>query len=414
MTDAVLEMRGIKKTFPGVNALDNVNLVVRAGEIHAVVGENGAGKSTLMKVLSGVYPHGSYSGEIHYLGQERRFRGIADSEKLGIIIIHQELALVPLMSIEENIFLGNERAKYGIIDWVTSYAKTKALLDKVGLKESPTTLITNLGVGKQQLIEIAKALSKEVKLLILDEPTASLNESDSDALLALLLEFKAHGISSILISHKLNEISKVADSITILRDGTTVDTLDCRQETVSEDRIIKNMVGREMADRYPKRTPHVGETVFEVKNWSVYHPIHPDRQVIKGVDLHVKRGEIVGIAGLMGAGRTELAMSIFGRSYGQRISGDVSLHGKEINVNTVQKAVANGIAYVTEDRKGYGLVLNEEIKRNISLANLKGISKSSVINDGQEFAVASDYRGKLNIRCADVFQQVVNLSGRAI
>ena len=411
MTDAVLEMRGIKKTFPGVNALDNVNLVVRAGEIHAVVGENGAGKSTLMKVLSGVYPHGSYSGEIHYLGQERRFRGIADSEKLGIIIIHQELALVPLMSIEENIFLGNERAKYGIIDWVTSYAKTKALLDKVGLKESPTTLITNLGVGKQQLIEIAKALSKEVKLLILDEPTASLNESDSDALLALLLEFKAHGISSILISHKLNEISKVADSITILRDGTTVDTLDCRQETVSEDRIIKNMVGREMADRYPKRTPHVGETVFEVKNWSVYHPIHPDRQVIKGVDLHVKRGEIVGIAGLMGAGRTELAMSIFGRSYGQRISGSVSLHGKEINVNTVQKAVANGIAYVTEDRKGYGLVLNEEIKRNISLANLKGISKSSVINDGQEFAVASDYRGKLNIRCADVFQQVVNLSG---
>ena len=411
MTDAVLEMRGIKKTFPGVNALDNVNLVVRAGEIHAVVGENGAGKSTLMKVLSGVYPHGSYSGEIHYLGQERRFRGIADSEKLGIIIIHQELALVPLMSIEENIFLGNERAKYGIIDWVTSYAKTKALLDKVGLKESPTTLITNLGVGKQQLIEIAKALSKEVKLLILDEPTASLNESDSDALLALLLEFKAHGISSILISHKLNEISKVADSITILRDGTTVDTLDCRQETVSEDRIIKNMVGREMADRYPKRTPHVGETVFEVKNWSVYHPIHPDRRVIKGVDLHVKRGEIVGIAGLMGAGRTELAMSIFGRSYGQRISGDVSLHGKEINVNTVQKAVANGIAYVTEDRKGYGLVLNEEIKRNISLANLKGISKSSVINDGQEFAVASDYRGKLNIRCADVFQQVVNLSG---
>ena len=411
MTDAVLEMRGIKKTFPGVNALDNVNLVVRAGEIHAVVGENGAGKSTLMKVLSGVYPHGSYSGEIHYLGQERRFRGIADSEKLGIIIIHQELALVPLMSIEENIFLGNERAKYGIIDWVTSYAKTKALLDKVGLKESPTTLITNLGVGKQQLIEIAKALSKEVKLLILDEPTASLNESDSDALLALLLEFKAHGISSILISHKLNEISKVADSITILRDGTTVDTLDCRQETVSEDRIIKNMVGREMADRYPKRTPHVGETVFEGKNWSVYHPIHLDRQVIKGVDLHVKRGEIVGIAGLMGAGRTELAMSIFGRSYGQRISGDVSLHGKEINVNTVQKAVANGIAYVTEDRKGYGLVLNEEIKRNISLANLKGISKSSVINDGQEFAVASDYRGKLNIRCADVFQQVVNLSG---
>ena len=411
MTDAVLEMRGIKKTFPGVNALDNVNLVVQPGEIHAIVGENGAGKSTLMKVLSGVYPHGSYSGEIHYLGQERRFKSIADSEKIGIIIIHQELALVPLLSIAENIFLGNEQANYGVIDWVTSYAKTKALLEKVGLKEAPTTLITNLGVGKQQLVEIAKALSKEVKLLILDEPTASLNESDSEALLALLLEFKSHGISSILISHKLNEISKVADSITILRDGTTVDTLDCRLGAVSEDRIIKNMVGREMADRYPKRMPDIGETVFKVSNWSVYHPIHPDRQVIKGVDLHVRRGEIVGIAGLMGAGRTELAMSIFGRSYGLNISGQVTLQGKEINVNTVQKAVANGIAYVTEDRKGYGLVLNEEIKRNISLANLRGISNAAVINDGLEFKVASDYRAKLNIRCADVFQQVVNLSG---
>jgi putative multiple sugar transport system ATP-binding protein len=409
--ETILEMRGIRKTFPGVKALDNVNLVVRSGEIHALVGENGAGKSTLMKVLSGVFPYGSFSGEIHFQGQERQFKGIADSEKIGIIIIHQELALVPLLSITENIFLGNEQAKNGIIDAAFSYRKAKELLEKVGLKESPATLITNLGVGKQQLIEIAKALSKEVKLLILDEPTASLNESDSDALLELLLELKAQGISSILISHKLNEISKVADAITILRDGATVDTLDCHKEVISEDRIIQNMVGREMADRYPKRTPAIGDTIFEVKQWRVHHALHPERQVIKGVDFHVKKGEIVGIAGLMGAGRTELAMSIFGRTYGKRISGQVFLRGKEIDVSTVQKAIDNGIAYVTEDRKGYGLILDEDIKKNITLANLDGISDMLVIDEGREFSVAADYRSKLRIRCANVFQKVLNLSG---
>ncbi|AIY42617.1 L-arabinose transport ATP-binding protein AraG [Collimonas arenae] len=409
--ETILEMRGIGKTFPGVKALDNVNLVVRSGEIHAVVGENGAGKSTLMKVLSGVYPHGSYTGDIHYQGQTRQFEGIADSEECGIIIIHQELALVPLLSITENIFLGNEQARHGVIDWAGSYAKTKELLAKVGLKESPSTLITNLGVGKQQLIEIAKALSKEVKLLILDEPTASLNESDSDALLELLLGLKAQGISSILISHKLNEISKVADSITILRDGSTVDTLDCHKEAISEDRIIQNMVGREMADRYPKRSPQIGETIFEVKQWYVHHPIHPDRQVIKGVDFHVKKGEIVGIAGLMGAGRTELAMSIFGRAYGQRISGKVFLRGKEIDVSTVQKAIDNGIAYVTEDRKGYGLILDQDIKKNITLANLEGVADKTVIDEGREYSVAADYRRQLKIRCSNVFQKVLNLSG---
>ena len=407
----ILEMRGIRKTFPGVKALDNVNLVVRSGEIHAVVGENGAGKSTLMKVLSGVYPHGSYSGEIHYQGEARQFNDIADSEKIGIIIIHQELALVPLLSITENIFLGNEQASHGVIDWSLSFAKTQALLKKVGLKESPDTLITDLGMGKQQLIEIAKALSKEVKLLILDEPTASLNESDSDALLELLLELKAQGISSILISHKLNEISKVADAITILRDGTTVDTLDCKKEVISEDRIIQNMVGREMADRYPRRTPVIGETIFEVKDWHVRHPLHAEREVIKGLGFHVKKGEIVGIAGLMGAGRTELAMSIFGRSYGQRISGKVYLHGKEIDVSTIQKAIANGIAYVTEDRKGCGLLLEEDIKKNISLANLSAVSQALVIDDGKEYTVAADYKNKLRIRCANVFQKVLNLSG---
>lgn len=407
----ILEMRGITKTFPGVNALDNVNLSVREGEIHAIVGENGAGKSTLMKVLSGVYPHGSYSGEIHYKGEERRFRDISDSEKLGIIIIHQELALVPLLSIAENIFLGNEPARNGVIDWGEAFARTKALLRKVGLHESPSALITNLGVGKQQLVEIAKALSKEVKLLILDEPTASLNESDSDALLALLKEFRAQGISSILISHKLNEILKVADSITILRDGATVDTLDCHKESISEDRIIKNMVGRELTDRYPKRNPKIGEPIFEVKNWHVFDAVHADKEKIRGIDLNVRRGEVVGIAGLMGAGRTELAMSLFGRSYGQNISGEVQMHGKPVDVSTIQKAMKNGIAYVTEDRKNYGLVLIDDIKRNVTLANLPGVARNGVIDDGRELAVASKYRKDLNIRCSSVFQQTVNLSG---
>jgi len=409
--DTILEMRGISKSFHGVRALDNVNLKVRPGEIHAVVGENGAGKSTLMKVLSGVYPHGDYGGEIHYLGQERRFKGIHDSERVGIIIIHQELALVPLLSIAENIFLGNEQATRGVIDWARSHVKTRELLAKVGLKESPATLITDLGVGKQQLVEIAKALSKEVKLLILDEPTASLNESDSDALLELLLGLKAHGIACILISHKLNEISKVADSITVLRDGSTVDTLDCRAGAVSEDLIIKNMVGREMADRYPKRTPHVGETVFELRDWRVFHPIHRDREVVKGVSLNVKRGEIVGIAGLMGAGRTELAMSVFGRSYGHRISGSALMNGLAIDVGTVQKAVDHGIAYVTEDRKSLGLVLNDTIARNTTLAHLDGVSNTGVIDEGREFAVANEFRAKLATRCSGVQQQVVNLSG---
>jgi putative multiple sugar transport system ATP-binding protein len=388
---------------------------VRAGEIHAVVGENGAGKSTLMKVLSGVYPHGEYEGAIQFEGRERHFGGIHDSERAGIIIIHQELALVPLLSIAENIFLGNETAVSGtfggVIDWFAAFDKTQALLRKVGLNERPSTLVTDIGIGKQQLVEIAKALSKEVKLLILDEPTASLNETDSDALLALLLGLKAQGIACILISHKLNEIAKVADTITVIRDGSTVRSFDCRAEVISEDQVIQAMVGRTLADRYPKRTPRIGETVFEVADWRVHHPEHADRLVVKGVNLTARRGEIVGIAGLMGAGRTEFAMSLFGRSYGRKISGQVKLRGREVDVSTIEKAIGAGIAYVTEDRKGYGLVLDDDIQRNITLANLGGVSRAAVIDGGREFKVASDYRQKLRIRCSSVFQPVVNLSG---
>src|ERR1700688_126875 len=314
---AILEMRGISKSFPGVKALRDVNLAVEEGEIHAICGENGAGKSTLMKVLSGVYPYGSYEGEIVYQGAERRFARIADSERLGIIIIHQELALVPLLSIAENIFLGHEPAVMGVIDWDEAFRRTRELLAKVGLNETPDTLITHLGVGKQQLVEIAKALAKKVRLLILDEPTASLNESDSAALLELLLEFRSQGMSAILISHKLNEVARVADRITVLRDGRTVDTMDSEAGAVEEDRIISKMVDRDLEHRFPKREPNIGEPVLKVENWSVHHPLHAGRQVIKNVDFHVRRGEIVGIAGLMGAGRTEFAMSLFGRSWGR-------------------------------------------------------------------------------------------------
>ncbi|MDE1948487.1 MAG: sugar ABC transporter ATP-binding protein [Burkholderiales bacterium] len=404
-------MRGITKHFHGVPALTGVNLAVRRGEIHAVVGENGAGKSTLMKVLSGVFPHPEYGGEVVYQGQERRFKGIHDSERLGIIIIHQELALVPLLSIAENIFLGNEPARRGIIDWTEAWRRTRDLLAKVGLKESPTTLIDGLGVGKQQMVEIAKALSKQVQLLILDEPTASLNETDSEALLQLLRELKAQGIACILISHKLNEIAKVADTITVLRDGATITTLDCSAGPASEDVIIRAMVGREMADRYPRRTPKVGETVFELRDWRVHHPLHREREVVKGVNLSVGRGEIVGIAGLMGAGRTELAMSVFGRSWGQRISGKALVDGRETDLSTVQKAVDAGIAYVTEDRKSLGLVLSQSIATNTTLANLGGVSRRGVIDEGREYAVANQYRDKLATRCAGVHQPVVNLSG---
>ncbi|MCT2344445.1 multiple monosaccharide ABC transporter ATP-binding protein [Bacillales bacterium AN1005] len=399
-------MKNITKEFPGVKALDDVNLKVAAGEIHALCGENGAGKSTLMKVLSGVYPHGTYSGDILFQDEVCMFKDIKGSESLGIVIIHQELALIPELSIAENIFLGNEQAKAGVINWNETVVKASELLKKVGLSENPNTLISKIGVGKQQLVEIAKALSKDVKLLILDEPTAALNEEESENLLQLLLSFKKEGMTSIMISHKLNEVSKVADSITIIRDGRTIETL--KWEEVSEDRIIKGMVGRELTNRYPDRTPQIGETILEVKDWEV---LQGDRKVIDNISMHIKRGEIVGIAGVMGSGRTEFAMSVFGRSYGTKISGQLYKDGKEISVKNVPEAIENGLAYVTEDRKNYGLILIEDIKRNISLPNLRKLSKFSVLNENVEVKEAENYRQKMNIKTPSILQKTGNLSG---
>ncbi|PSM41148.1 ABC transporter ATP-binding protein [Streptomyces dioscori] len=415
MAGPVLEMRSIVKTFPGVKALSDVSLSVRPGEVHAICGENGAGKSTLMKVLSGVHPHGTYEGDILFEGEPCTFKDIRASEQHGIVIIHQELALVPYLSIAENIFLGNEHATRGFISWTETLKHATELLRRVGLDEHPDTRVADIGVGKQQLVEIAKALSKKVKLLILDEPTAALNDEDSGKLLDLILGLKDQGITSIIISHKLNEISTVADSVTILRDGRSIETLDVKAAETTEDRIISGMVGRDLDHRFPERTPHDTEVgaapALEIRNWTVHHPIDQQRKVVDDVSIQVRRGEIVGIAGLMGAGRTELAMSVFGRTYGRYAGGTVLKDGKEIRTKTVSDAVKNGIAYVTEDRKHYGLNLIDTINRNITLSALGKVAKGGVVDEHQERQVSEGFRKSMNIKAPTVFEPVGKLSG---
>ena len=409
MSGILLEMRSITKEFPGVKALDDVNLKVRKGDIHSLCGENGAGKSTLMKVLSGVYPAGQYEGDIVFDGEVCQFKNTKQSEEMGIVIIHQELALIPYLSIAENIFLGNEKSKNGIVNWNETFKETMGLLKTVGLGESPETLINTMGVGKQQLVEIAKAMSKKVRLLILDEPTAALNEDDSENLLKLLLEFKKQGMTSIIISHKLNEVTAVSDAVTVIRDGQTIETF--YKEEISEDRIIKGMVGRDLSNRYPQRKPNIGETLFEVKNWNAYHPIHKERKILDEINFHIKKGEIVGIAGLMGAGRTEFAMSVFGKSYGSKISGEIFKQGKPLKINNVTDAIGAGLAYVSEDRKGNGLLLDETITKNITLASLDKVSKKGVVNEFEELKAAERYKKSMLIKTPSVLQKVGNLSG---
>jgi putative multiple sugar transport system ATP-binding protein len=404
-------MRSITKEFPGVKALSDVNLTVRRNEIHAICGENGAGKSTLMKVLSGVYPHGTYSGQIFFEGREVGFKDIGHSEAAGIVIIHQEMALIPELSIAENIFLGNEAATGGVISWDRTNRAAIDLLARVGLHENPLTPVKLLGIGKQQLVEIAKALSKEVKLLILDEPTAALNDHDSQHLLDLLKGLQGKGVTSIMISHKLNEIEQIADQITILRDGRTIETLDVAKGGVDEDRIIRGMVGRDLEHRFPEHTPNIGDVLFEVQDWTVMHPQEHDRVVIDKANLTVRRGEIVGIAGLMGAGRTELARSIFGRSYGSRVEGRLLLDGKELHLKSVHSAIGAGIAYLTEDRKSLGLNLLDDIKTSISAARLEKLVKGLTVNEHEEVVVAEEYRRSMNIKTPTVEAGVMKLSG---
>ena len=411
MSEYILEMKNIVKEFPGVKALDNVDLRVKRGEIHALVGENGAGKSTLMNILSGTYPFGSYTGDIIYDGEICKFKKLRDSEEKGIVIIHQELALIPELSIGENMFLGNERnGKIGI-DWDKTYHEAAEHLKQVGLNDDPRTLIKDIGTGKQQLVEIAKALSKNAKLLILNEPTSSLNEKDSKMLLDLLISFKKKGMTCIIISHKLNEISYCADNMTVIRDGKTVETIPNENHDIDEDRIIRRMVGRELSDRYPPRERKIGDIGLEVTNWTVYHPIYSEKKVVDNVSFNVRKGEIVGFSGLQGAGRTELAMSVFGHSYGTRISGEVKIGGKPVKLNSERAAIEAGLAYVTEDRKINGLILSDSIAKNTTMARLEKVCRKGIINTDEENAVAEDYKEKLHTKAPSVKQNVGNLSG---
>jgi putative multiple sugar transport system ATP-binding protein len=409
MSDDILVMEGITKRFTGVTALHGVSLTVRRGEIHAVCGENGAGKSTLVKVLSGVHPHGSYTGDIHFDGEPCAFTGVRDSERRGIVIIHQELALCAQLSIAENLFLGNERSRRGFIDWNRTNHAAAGLLARVGLAENPTTPVSDLGVGKQQLVEIAKALSKEVRLLILDEPTAALNDADSAHLLGLLDGLRADGITSVIISHKLNEVTGIADTVTILRDGRTIETLPA--DGLTEERIIAGMVGRDLDHRFPPREPRVGDEVLRVEDWTVRSPAQPERVVVDRANLVLRRGEIVGLAGLMGAGRTELAMSVFGHSYGVGISGRVIKDGRPIDTRTVDRAIGHGIAYVSEDRKRYGLNLIADVQRNVSAAALGKLARRGWVDENAEHAVAERYRGELGIKAPGVGAVAGTLSG---
>ena len=413
MADYILEMRSITKEFPGVKALDNVNLQVERGEIHALVGENGAGKSTLMNVLSGTYPYGTYTGDIIYNGETCQFHTLRDSEEKGIVIIHQELALIPELSIGENMVLGNERKGRFGINWDKTYHEARIHMDQVGLKDDAHTLIKDIGTGKQQLVEIAKALAKKVKLLILDEPTSSLNEADSKMLLDLLLSFKEQGMTSIIISHKLNEIAYVADKITVLRDGSTIETIDNSTRSVDEDRIIRGMVGRELSDRYPSREHHISDEIgMEVRNWTVHHPVYQEKIVDDNVSFYVRKGEVVGFSGLQGAGRTELAMSIFGHSYGTGITGQVFINGQEVHLHNEKQAIEAGLAYVTEDRKGNGLILPMSIAVNNTMAKISKVcTKGNILDFQKEKQVAEEYKERMRTKTPSVMQDVGNLSG---
>lgn len=408
MSEYILEMVHITKEFPGVRALDDVTFRVKKGEIHALVGENGAGKSTLMKILSGVYPYGTYSGDIFIEGKKQHFRNIKDSEHAGVAIIYQELTLVKGMTVGENIFLGREPVVNGIINWNKVYADSKKLFEKLNIEIDVYEKVENLGIGQQQMVEIAKAISKDSKILILDEPTAALTESETRQLFRILKDLKNHGVTCIYISHRLEEIFEIADTVTVLRDGKTISTDPI--SNLTEDEIIRRMVGRELTQRYPKVPHKAKRTIMEVRNFSVYDKDNPEKKIIDNVSFEIKEGEILGISGLMGAGRTELFMSIFG-AYPGRKEGEIWLEGKKISINNPREAIEHGICYLSEDRKRYGLVLMMDIKDNILLPNYQKFASAGVINIPKSLSTALDYVGKLRIKIASPFQQVMNLSG---
>lgn len=407
----MLEVRNVTKDFPGVRALDKVDFKVRRGEIHCLVGENGAGKSTLTNIVSGVYPKGTYEGSVLFKGKEINYRSTKDSEHDGLAIIHQELTLSPYLSIYENIFLGHMKTRFGVINWDQCLKDSYPLLKRVGLHEQPQTIVSRMGVGKQQLVEIARAISENAELLIFDEPTSSLNDDESQKLLDLLREFRREGITCVMISHKLDEVLAIADSITILRDGLSVGSYDLRERKISKQEIIKGMVGRELKNLFPQKEPDIGETVFEVKNWTVYHPDYHTMKIVDNASFFVKKGEIVSFCGPMGAGRTEMMMSIFGHSYGYGASGEIFIHGKPVQLKDPKDAIAKGIGYVSEDRKTLGLILIHDVKTNITNSSLPKLSRRGVVNKDLERRKADHYRKTLNIKTPSLEQLVRNLSG---
>jgi len=411
MSDYILEIKNLTKDFPGVRALDNVSLKVKRGEIHSICGENGAGKSTLMSVISGVYPKGSYEGKVFFKGTETHYHSVKDSERDGLAIIHQELALSPYLSIYENIFLGHMKTRFGIINWNKYIKESRRYLEQVGLHENPATIVSKMGVGKQQLVEIARALSKKVELLILDEPTSSLNDEESEKLLQLIRQLKAQGITCIMISHKLNEVLEIADTVTVLRDGKSISTYDVKQDQLTESRLIRDMVGRDLTTRFPEREHKVGEVVMEVKNWSVYHPDYHSIKVVDSASFYVRKGEIVAFCGPMGAGRTELMMSLYGQSYGSRSEGELYLFGKKVELRSPREAIQAGLGYVSEDRKNLGLILIQDVKSNISISSLPKLSRLGVVNTHEEISAAERYKEELRIKTPSIMQLTRNLSG---
>ena len=410
-SDHILEVRNVTKDFPGVRALDTVNFNVKRGEIHGICGENGAGKSTLMGVVSGVLPAGSYEGTVLIKGEEAHFKTVRDSEKLGLTIVHQELALSPYLSIYENMFLGHMNPSMGIINWDDLLTRCKPYLARVGLKDRPETIVSKMGVGKQQLVEIARALSKNTEILILDEPTASLNDDESEKLLQLIMNLKEDGLTCIMISHKLDEVIEVADSITVMRDGKSIRTYDTHTEEVTKSLLIKDMVGREMTDLYPQKTSHPGDTIFEVKDWNVYHPEYHSMKIVDNASFSLRKGEILAFCGPMGAGRTELMMSIFGHSYGSKSEGELLLNGKPVTFDTPREAIRKGLGYVSEDRKSLGLILIQDVKTNITNSSLDKISRLGIVDSFAEVHAAEQYRRSLNIKTPSLTQLARNLSG---
>lgn len=408
--DIILDVRNVTKKFPGVIALNNVSIQVKRGEIHGLCGENGAGKSTLMKILSGVYPYGTYEGSVIYEGQELKLeeRSIRQATEQGIAIVYQELTLVPSMTVGENVYLGKEPLENGVINWNKLYANTDRILAQYKLDVKSQSLVKSLGVGKMQMVEIAKALSEDAKVLILDEPTSALTEAEINKLMEILGILKEHGVTCIYITHKLDEFFRITDRVTVLRDGQTVTTQPT--EDLTEERLVNFMVGRQMKERFPKGNRQPGEVMFEVEDLHAEDPNESGRGVLNGVSFNLRRGEILGIAGLMGSGRTELVTTIFGE-YGKITKGKIKLENKDIQINSARQAIETGISLVPEDRKGQGLVLINSILKNISLPNLNQFASFFRLDKDAELQASMRQAKNLAIKAPNLQVNCDTLSG---